>query len=226
MDQSRSVLGTKIRIVHRFRSLRRRLKVDPAVGLVQAYLRLNSFFTVTEYPVVWQGKSGVRTLTDIDVLALRLPDAQHWVGSTSQQGEALDCDPILNVDPPSIQMIIGEVKEGKARLNPGATSQRVIESVIRRFGCCDENPAKVARTVMEKGSADTRLGSHPCRIRIVVFGGRGTHDSRGFQLIELSHVVQHVIECARRHSEVMRASPIKDDALGLMALLVKLDVRI
>lgn len=26
--------------------------MDPAVGLVQSYLRLNGFFTVTEYPVV------------------------------------------------------------------------------------------------------------------------------------------------------------------------------
>lgn len=200
--------------------------MDPAVGLVQAYLRLNGFFTVTEYPIVWQGKGGVRTLTDVDVLALRLPNAQNWVGSGNHQGEALDCDPILNVDQPSIQMIIGEVKEGKARLNPGATSQRVIESVIRRFGCCDESPAKVARAVLEKGSADTRLGSHPCRIRIVVFGGRGGHEPRGFQLIELGHVVQHLTECVRRHSDVMRASQIKDEALGLMALLVKLGVKV
>jgi hypothetical protein len=38
-----------------------------AVGLVQAYLRLNGFFTVTEYPVVVQTSHGGTPLTDVDV---------------------------------------------------------------------------------------------------------------------------------------------------------------
>lgn len=46
--------------------------MDNAVALVQAYLRLNGYLTVTEFPVLVEGgPDGVRTLTDLDVLAFR-----------------------------------------------------------------------------------------------------------------------------------------------------------
>ena len=48
--------------------------MDHAVSLVQAYLQLNGYFTSAEYPIIASaGRSGVRTITDIDVLAFRFP---------------------------------------------------------------------------------------------------------------------------------------------------------
>ena len=48
--------------------------MDNAVALVQAYLRLNGYFTVTEYPVIATRRDGTyRTATDLDVLAFRFP---------------------------------------------------------------------------------------------------------------------------------------------------------
>jgi hypothetical protein len=50
--------------------------MDNAVALVQAYLNVNGYFTVTEYPVVEAIKyAGYRTATDLDVLAFRFPGA-------------------------------------------------------------------------------------------------------------------------------------------------------
>jgi hypothetical protein len=49
--------------------------VDNAVALVQAYLRVNGYFTVAEYPVMEAMRTGYRTLTDIDILGVRFPHA-------------------------------------------------------------------------------------------------------------------------------------------------------
>ena len=47
--------------------------MDTAVALVQAYLRVNGYFTVAEYPVLdATGPGGPRTITDLDILAVRL----------------------------------------------------------------------------------------------------------------------------------------------------------
>jgi hypothetical protein len=46
--------------------------MDQAVSLVQAYRQLNGYFTSAEYPIITSaGRSSVRTITDIDVLAFR-----------------------------------------------------------------------------------------------------------------------------------------------------------
>ena len=50
--------------------------MDDAVGLVQVYLRLNGYFTVTEYPVIEAlGSRDYRTATDLDILAVRFAGA-------------------------------------------------------------------------------------------------------------------------------------------------------
>lgn len=50
--------------------------MDNAVALVQAYLRVNEYFSVTASPVVEAMKSGeFRTATDLDLLAFRFPGA-------------------------------------------------------------------------------------------------------------------------------------------------------
>lgn len=46
--------------------------MDTAVALVQAYLNVNGYFTVTEYPVMEAyAEWPARTATDLDLLAFR-----------------------------------------------------------------------------------------------------------------------------------------------------------
>ena len=115
--------------------------MDPAVALVQAYLQINGYFTVTEYAVVEAaGRSGpYRTSTDLDVLAVRFPGAGHAIVRRRHRrhddGVALDSDPALGASDDRVDMIVGEVKEGRAELNRGARDPRVLEAVLTRFGC-------------------------------------------------------------------------------------------
>lgn len=193
---------------------------------MQAYLRLNGFFTVTEYPIIGQGRHGAYSLTDVDVLGVRFPNAQHWISSKGHKGYGLENDPILDIEPHCIQMIIGEVKEGKSKLNANAYSPSVIETVIRRFGCCNEDPRDVALLVIEQGRAETHVGDQQCRIRMMVFGGGPEAAASNYDAIGLRHVVGYLNDFVYRHSDVFLSTQIKDESFDLMALLVKLGVRI
>lgn len=52
--------------------------MDTAVALVQAYLHVNGYFTIAEYPVLEALRADqVRTVTDLDILAYRFPGAGH-----------------------------------------------------------------------------------------------------------------------------------------------------
>lgn len=45
--------------------------MDTAVALVQAYLHINGYFTVTEYALVEVSHRHARSRTDLDILAFR-----------------------------------------------------------------------------------------------------------------------------------------------------------
>ena len=54
--------------------------MDMGVALVQAYLRVHDYFTVSEYPVLEARRHGDhRMATDIDILAVRFPQACQLV---------------------------------------------------------------------------------------------------------------------------------------------------
>src|SRR5437870_1358745 len=101
--------------------------MDNAVALVQAYLHINGYFTVTEYPVVEAMKHrSYRTMTDLDILAFRFPGAERIVcveeTSKLSVAERFTPDIILGNLAERADMIISEVKEGLAELNRGATN--------------------------------------------------------------------------------------------------------
>jgi len=60
--------------------------VDTAVELVQAYLRVNGYFTVAEYPVLdAAGPGGPRTIKDLDILGVRLPRTPGASGAAAHR---------------------------------------------------------------------------------------------------------------------------------------------
>ncbi len=56
--------------------------MDNAVALVQAYLRINGYFTVAEYTILRShGADGVQMATDIHIMAFRFPGAVRQIVS-------------------------------------------------------------------------------------------------------------------------------------------------
>lgn len=101
------------------------------MALVESYLRVNGYLTVTEYPVVEAMRYGeYRTATDVDILAFRFPGAGRLVSAKKTEGHdsgvlSYAPDPGLGCDSHQADMLIGEVKEGRADFNRGAREPAV-----------------------------------------------------------------------------------------------------
>jgi hypothetical protein len=77
--------------------------MDTALALVQAYLNVNGSVTVVKHPVLEAYREGVRSVTDLDVLAFRFADAGHEVIRGRRHGplggRAFAPDPVLGSQP-------------------------------------------------------------------------------------------------------------------------------
>lgn len=199
--------------------------MDNAVALVRAYLHVNGYFTVCEYPVLEAGKyGGYRTVTDLDVLAFRFPGAGHLMAglpTVSPGARAqFEPDPALGVPGDIGDMVIGEVKEGRARLNESATDPGVLETALVRFGCCRaEEAAGLVRTVLRGG---TVTGPHGHRVRLVVFASIAESTTQaGVLVVPLGHIVRFLQEYLDQYWEVLRHAQFKDPVFGFMMTLHK-----
>lgn len=203
--------------------------MDAAVAIVQAYLHINGYFTVTEYPVVEamsRPRGGYRTATDLDVLAIRFPGAGRLVPALGKASRDMrfEPDPALNraAPPPShmVDMIIGEVKEGRAELNRGARDPVVLRAVLTRFGCCpQEHVAHAVQDLLHKGSAQMPGGHHA---RLIAFGA-STEGPLAYpcEVLSLGHVIEFTRSYLREHWDVLRHAQFKDTALSVLMMLEK-----
>lgn len=199
--------------------------MDHAVALVQAYLQLNGYFTSAEYPIIAAaGRNGFRTLTDIDVLAFRfpsgLPSPDPAASRNTPRGlDMNDIDPGLGVPPDSIDMLIGEVKEGRVGINSGARDPEVLKAVISRLGDSNLDSDNVVADLLNHGSATLPSGFV---IRLVAFGSfpPGTQVPP-CRIISLGHVLEFLQRYVRKHWNVLRHLQFKDPAFGFLMTLEK-----
>lgn len=194
--------------------------MDNAVALVDAYLHVNGYFTVTEYPVVEAvGAHDYRTATDIDILAFRFPGAGRLVPGERGTEHVFAPDPVLDCPPHSADMIVGEVKEGRAELNRGARNPAVLRTMFARFGCCPEHDAdRLVNQLLRKGRARTPAGHV---VRLMAFGAETAGHAPGYMVISLGHVVQFLQDYLRQHWAILRHAQFKDPAFGFLAILEK-----
>ena len=203
--------------------------MDTAVALVQTYLRLNGYFTVAEFPIlsaVGHGPgSGLRSATDIDILAVRFPGARHQLARGARDagdGTLGGVDAALRAPSETPDMLIGEVKEGEATLNAAATDPAVLRAVLARFGCCrPEHAAESAARLVREGSVHLRNGH---QVRLAAFGSRGPRDRAATPValcLTFDHILAHLQAYVREHWEELRVGGTKDSTLGLLLLQEK-----
>lgn len=197
--------------------------MDHAVSLVQAYLHVNGYFTVTEYPVLEALRHGYRTATDLDILAFRFPGAGRTVPEKQPHPSSeLACttDPALGVVADQADMLIAEVKEGRAQLNPAARDPAVLAAALSRFGCCSGAEAiAVVRELLRRGKAITPCGH---RVRMIAFGSSiDPADAAHCHVIAMEQVVQYLQSYLREHWHALGHTEFKDPALGFLVLLEK-----
>lgn len=196
--------------------------MDNAVALVQAYLHVNGYFTITEYPVLEATRSGVEVATDLDVLAFRFPGAGRLVPSR-RKGKAqwiTEVDPALQCRPGVADMLIGEVKEGHAQLNRAARDPDVLKAVLMRFGCCTETHVpKIVEQLIRTGASGMPSGHHA---RLVAFGSSGENlPGQNYHVITLAHVLEFLQAYLRAHWDLLRHAQFKHPAFGFLVTLEK-----
>ena len=195
--------------------------MDTAVALVKTYLQANGFFTVTEYPILEvMGGGETRTVTDIDILALRFPGAGGFGTSGSTTGMRVEPDTELGIDDSVIEAIIGEVKEGSADLNKAARDPEVLRAVLRRFGAMDEDVAdSLVDDLVRTGTAHHPAG---IRVRLMVFASKPP-SRRKFRYSWVSHasIGSWLQEQVRDNWDRVKAVQSKDAALGFLILFEK-----
>ena len=199
--------------------------MNPAVALVRTYLKLNSYFTATELPVIKRGEGGLYfEVTDIDILALRFPRAAHIVAQ-GRPGPLDDLhfqvDPLLGVPTDAMDFLIGEVKEGRPRLNPRMLSRDTLYRALVRFGLCPED--RMERVVEElRGVGHAWVPDEeatvPSRVRLVAFGDGPGHAEDRYSVVPLKHVASWVKDHLHRYREVLRSpgQPLDAATRGLM----------
>jgi hypothetical protein len=194
--------------------------VDSAVGLVQAYLRVNGYFTVTEEPVFARvGGGGFTTATDLDILAVRFPGAgRPMVGNGRTR--AFAPDPALKCPSDQGDMLIGEVKEGRAELNGPARDAGVLAAALVRFGCCSPDRADgLAQELIRQGQAGM---AHGHQVRLVAFGSVvGGGPSPPYLRVGLGHLLGFLRRHLEEHWPTLGHTDLKDPSLGLLRLLAK-----
>lgn len=192
--------------------------MDTAVALVQTYLYANGFFTVTEYPVLEQmDTTHPRTLTDVDVLAVRFPGAGSISLNGGTGGVEVHPDPILGPSERYIEVVIGEVKEGAAELNRSAQDPLVLRAAIGRVG-------KIKPEIADALVADliaTGTAMHPAGIRLrqIVFASKPpSRPNPTYTWVSHGHITKWLVEQVRDNWEIYKSIQSKDPALGFVLL--------
>ena len=196
--------------------------MDNAVSLVQAYLRVNGYFTVAEYPVIEAiREGGYREATDLDILAFRFPRAGQLVARVGHTADSLAyaLDPALAIDQSSADMLIGEVKEGVAELNHAATDPAVLRAAFTRFGCCPpDHVDHLVHSLLRDGQTKTPDGH---RVRMIAFGSTPPGHSHRYEVILLAHVIQFLRDYLRENWDVLHHADFKDPAFGFLMTFEK-----
>ena len=200
--------------------------MDVSTSLVQAYLHVNGYFTATDYPLVESlREQAPRTLTDIDMLAVRLhryagPEEhiRNAAGKvrgpmTARPDSALEC-PHDRTD-----MIVAEVKQGRAQVNAGARNRHVLAAALVRFGCCgDEEAPSLVQALLQHGRAQ---GKSEHIVRMVLFASSGARAPRGWHWIHLDHVFRFLDNYLHTEQSVLGHVDLHDPALAWLSLLHK-----
>jgi hypothetical protein len=203
--------------------------VDTAVALVKSYLELCGYFVLAELPVRANHGAGYQDVTDIDVIAVRFP---HPPAARSRPADRpldvfLGVDPVLGTSGDGVDVVIGEVKEGQARVNPALVRDDTIVFALRRLGCCPEHRLdEEARLIRHGAGREMSMpGGVRCRVRLVAFAGHGVASDHGVQTVSLNHCVEFIGNRLREARDVLSGTQFKDPVLGLFAFQDKLVFR-
>ena len=203
--------------------------MNTCVALVGAYLRFNGYVTVPEQPVlIGQGKPyRYHTATDIDILAVRFPNAAVVVPreyGTVEDDLHLEIDPTLELEEDTVDVLIAEVKSGRPRLNEGMREPDVLYATLRRVDPGFDVPIdQVIRGLIQNGEASAKSAGKRWRIRLAAFGeGQPAPEGGPYMVVQMRHVAAFLMQTMREHHLVWKDAQFGDPVLDLLHMFDKM----
>jgi len=196
--------------------------MDIAVNLVESYLRLSGYLTLSEFEVQRRGESGFETITDVDIMALRLP-GDVFAGDPHDRADSrllLLEDPVLALEDDLIDVIIGEVKQGPAEFNPGIQRHEVLHSMLRRVAWLYDEPlGVVVKSLQQRLIRESPArGGGKIRTRLVAFGRSPFSD---LHTISHTHIIETVLGFFEGTGDAFKPVQFRDPAPAMLSLLLK-----
>ena len=197
--------------------------MDIAVNLVESYLRLNGYLTLSEFEVqARRPDGGFDTITDVDIMAIRFP-GDLYAGDPHDEADTrlllLD-DPVLQLQEGQIDIIIGEVKQGEAEFNPGIRRHKVLHSILRRVEWLfDMGIDRIVDDLGERQVCEVPArGGGTVRVRLVAFGRA---DESNLHTITHTHMVETLMGFFSGLDDAFRPVQFRDPAPAMLSLLLK-----
>lgn len=195
--------------------------MDIAVNLVENYLRLTGYLTLSEFEVQRREDDGTfKTITDVDIMGIRMPGDIYLGDPHDDCHLLLIDDPVLGLEDDAIDVIIGEVKQGTAELNPGIRDHVVLHSMLRRVGWAYEEPLETVVEGLQENLVHYSPGRSNGRVRtrLVAFGRSPVND---LHTLSLSHLIATMLGFFEQHEEAFRPIQFKEPAPAFLRLLLK-----
>lgn len=203
--------------------------MNTCVALVGAYLRFNGYVTVPEQPVlVGQGKPyRYHTATDVDILAVRFPNAAVVVPreyGAVEDDLHLEIDDVLELQEDTVDVLIGEVKSGKPRLNEGLRDPDVLYATLRRVDPGFDAPIhETIQHLIRNGEAMCKSSGKKWRFRLVAFGeGQPALEGGPYMVVQMRHVARFLLQTMREHHQVWKDAQFGDPVLDLLHMFDKM----
>lgn len=197
--------------------------MDIAVNLVENYLRLNGYLTLSEFEVARRiSKGHYKTVTDVDIMAVRFP-GDLFISDPHIESEAellLVHDPVLQLAADTIDVVIGEVKQGQAELNVNIKDHSVLHTMLHRIEWLYGLPLDDVITGLQRKAIHTgpSCARGDIRTRLVAFGRSDVLDHK---TISLSHILRTMIAFMETHEAALKPIQFKEPAPAMLRLLMK-----
>lgn len=198
--------------------------MDAASGLVEVFLRVNGYLTLTEWQIqVMNARGQWETITDVDVVGVRFPGDIFLAESQDpdiKETLKVSAD-LLNLDRGVIDVIVGEIKEGEAVFNPALTRYETLYTVLHRISWLYANDGleKVVSDLGAHGiSYQTAPGGDSIRTRLVAFGQSPAAD---VNTIPIDLILEQSTQFLAAHDALFRSVRFVNPVAATLKLLHK-----
>jgi hypothetical protein len=198
--------------------------VDTAVELVEIYLRLNGYLTLSEWQIQTLSDAGQwQTLTDVDILGLRFPGNIYLADlhdaaereATRMTGE------LLMLEEDTVDVIVGEVKEGEAVFNPAVAHHETLHTALHRLAWLYEEGdlEKIIEDLGDHGVCYTPArGGGTVRTRLVAFGRAS---ELTMNTVPIGQILGRLAAIFETHDKLLRSMKFSNPAAATLNLLHK-----